>query len=89
MKSIIDARGRLANLKEITLFEDERTGVNDCTCGGCYAQMSHLWRGGRRNAEEVAERKEWVKVLRKVGVRLFRDVGTGEGRYECTVWGNA
>ncbi len=89
VKSVIDARGRLPNLKEITLFEDEATGVNACGCGQCYAQMSHIWRGGRRGAEEVAERKEWVKVLRKMGITVFRDSGNGQGRQECTLWGNA
>ena len=92
MHSIIDARARLPNLKEINLLEDERswTKVNVCSCGMCYQEMGRVWRvQSRRNADERQERQEFVKVLRKMDVRLFRDVGDGSGRYECTAWGNA
>jgi hypothetical protein len=93
--SVIGAKANLhlSNLAEITLFEREATwaDVKLCSCGQCYRHMGRIWRGnaGRRNADETQERKDLVKLLRKVDVKLFRDIGDGAGRYECTAWGNA
>ncbi|ETI21873.1 hypothetical protein G647_05942 [Cladophialophora carrionii CBS 160.54] len=93
--SIIGARAHLPNLAEITLFEDGAAwaaAVNMCSCGQCYRQMGRIWRGnpGRRSAEETQERREFVKQLRKMDVKLFRDIGDGAGRYEySTAWGSA
>ncbi|KAJ9607514.1 hypothetical protein H2200_007592 [Cladophialophora chaetospira] len=91
LQSIIDARARLPNLKEITLFEDERTSLNECLCNNsqCYALMTGHWRHDRRTADETQGRRDFVKVLRKLGIKLFRDAANGQGRYECTLHGNA
>ncbi|EXJ59172.1 hypothetical protein A1O7_06604 [Cladophialophora yegresii CBS 114405] len=91
--SIINARAHLPNLAEITLFEDEAawaTATSLYSCGQCYRQ-GRIWRGnpGKRSVGEAQERREFVKQMRRTEVKLFRDIGDGAGRYECTAWGSA